>query len=183
MKTIDDLVNEIDRIISVATNQVSTLKEVKALLCSEALKGMSIPRNNFEIFNGKTPTSIEKFNSELYEGYPLNGKFPEKMEFLDKIHPQAWRLAERRELIILIEGEEKAKETLAGETGKVQNLRKSRKWIGAKYGGVNKYTFYVKPEWLSADKKSILDQHCPAMEILNNLPEDKRKSENIVWLQ
>jgi len=90
-------------------------------------------------------------------------------------------LPERRDLIILIEGEEQSRKTLEGVTGKLQYLRK-KGWIVGKYGNVNKYSFYFKPEWLTEDMKGIKPGFAPPSETLLNLPEEKRKESNIVWL-
>lgn len=183
METIENIEKSVDRIIAIVSAQLDALREIKLLLSSETLKGINV-NSNFLIHKLNSNAHKEsRFNLDIYNGYPFDESFPKKMEFLDKIHQQAWRLKERRELIILIEGSERASITLEGITGKLQNLWKSGKWDGAKYGAVNKFTFYARKDWISPDGKSIKNEFAPPIEILSELNEEQRKPENIKWLR
>jgi hypothetical protein len=181
METIQDLERIIEKFIASATEQVSALQQIKLLLNSNALKGFGNP-SAMLLSNLNSKVNNSNFNTQLYKDYPLNGRFIDKMEFLDKLHPQGWRLPERRELIILIEGKEQSGKTLDGITGKLQYLRRTGGWIAGKYGNVNKYSFYFKPEWLTEDRKGIKPEFAPPMEVLQGLSEEKRLEKNIVWL-
>lgn len=181
METINEIINAIDKLQIEANERVVALQQIKMLLDSNAFKegGKNLSLINSRIENKTHSTTFRK---ELYSGYPMNGRFRDKMDFLDNIHPQGWRLPERRDLIILIEGDELSKKTLDGITGKLQYLRKTGEWIVGKYGNVNKFSFYFKPNWLSPDGKSIKIEFAPSIEILKNLKEEKRHEKNIVWL-
>lgn len=173
--------NAIDISIAKITEQLSALQQIKLLLNSKALKEL----NNFPsplLSVTKSNNVATSYNPQLYIDYPHNKRFIDKIEFLDKVHPKGWRLPERRDLIIQIEGEEAAQKTLKDVTAKLQYLRKTGSWILGKYGNVNKFSFYFKPEWLNEDKKGIRPEFAPPIEILQNLSEEKRQERNIVWL-
>ncbi len=183
MENLESIEKAVDKILSGVALQLETLKEVKLLLSSEALKGINT-NTNFVFQNLKVPIKTTSgYNMNLYKNYPFDESFAKKMEFLDNIHAQVWRLKERRELIVAIEGSERAEKTLDGVTGKLQNLWKSRKYDGVKYGSVNKFTFYAKKEWITEDGKAIKKEFAPPDELLAQLNEEQRKPENIKWLR
>lgn len=181
METIKQAEMIIDKLLTACIEQQNTLQQIKLLLNSQALKCIGTFSSEIPLIGGN---NLKKgnFNPMLYNDYPLNGIFIEKMDFLDKIHPRGWRLPERRDLIIQIEGKDKATITLNSVTGKLQYLRKTGKWVVGKYGNVNKYSFYFKPEWLTEHKKGIKPEFVPPMEILQGLSEEKRLEKNIIWL-
>ena len=178
MESLEKAIQIINEHITIVNAQLKALQDVKLTLESQLLKGISSSLYNSMIAGSNSYNP--NFNSSLYKGYPLEAKLSEKMKFLDSIHPHAWRLIERRELIIQIEGKERAEITLSGITGKLQNLRNSGQWIVAKYGKVNKYSFYLKPEWRTEDGEGIKPEFAIPPDILNKIPEEKRNK--IDWL-
>ena len=123
-----------------------------------------------------------EFNIEEYKDYPLNKRLFEKLHYLDQKFPKAWLMRDRLELIIKIEGENARERLEKYMSNDLKSYIKSGIYIGAKYANINKLQFYVRPEWMEKDGKSIMIEHAPNEKDLGNLPEYKRKSEMIVWM-
>ena len=123
-----------------------------------------------------------KINPEQFADYPFNKRLFEKLDYLDKKNPKAWMMRDRLELIVQIEGESVRSRLEKYMSNDLKNMVKMGFYVGAKYNNENKFQFYVRPEWVNDDGKSIKSEYAPTSEDFGTMPESKRKNESIVWI-
>jgi hypothetical protein len=123
-------------------------------------------------------TNKELGNRVQKKDYPFDATFEEKMEYLDKKFPNAWRLKDRKDIIEFHEGNNS--KTLNSFNKKLEDLIKAGKLVSAKFADSNKYVFYLKPEWRSEEKPYVIKRkYLPNPNIIKNLSPEKQTK--ITW--
>lgn len=180
MKNVFSAKIAIDTEISFLENRLRVCQHIK-----EELDKLQLPddvgSSDYNIGANSIANQIG-IDPEQFKDYPFNKRLFEKLDYLDQKYPKAWLMRDRLELIVQIEGENVRERLEKYMSNDLKNLVQMGFYIGAKFNNENKFQFYIRPEWLSDDGKSIKPEYAPSPKDFGRMPEFKRKNELIVWI-
>lgn len=182
MKNIESAKNAIEAEIGLLESRLKICLQIKEELNNLTLsEEIEMPINsNEQIVHGNSST--QKIDPRQFLDYPFNKRLLDRLKYLDEKFPRAWKMRERLELMVQIEGPA-TRDRFKNMSQELGNLIKAGVYIGAKYNNDKKTQFYCKPEWISEDEKSIKPEHAPNPESFGTMPEYKRKNELIAWMR
>jgi hypothetical protein len=113
--------------------------------------------------------------------YPYEGKVRAKLLYLEEIFPYPWRVSDRKEIVIRLEGQETGSKTMGAKASSCcYQLREKGTHKALSFGAKND-TFYGKTEW--ADANSAIPKFQAKYPILGRImaeySEERKKS--AVW--
>lgn len=168
----------VDNEIQLLEGKVLVLKNIKLLFNSDTIK-QNIPID--ESLNMGIERKAPRYNIDIPETYPKNGKERSKMRF---ILNEFNRATSYQDFEIKINEYEqgRAKKSLETLDRTLRGLAHPRdgEWLYFNFRGSNK-RFFVKPEWLTDDKQNIKQDYYPDLASINDIPQEEIVPENIVW--
>ncbi len=187
MKSIEALLQEVDSNISELEAQLSYWKSVRqALIQSE----VSAIVGNRELKSAHTPAVTKAVNRTVQlpelaaADYDVSWHFNQKLVYFARQNKRAFRNKDVVAFVNKMEGKEKAALTLTkNPPSKFQLAVEQNVLVGFKVANSNLHTFYVLPEWLSADGKEVKQQFRPPEEEYGNMPPERRHPQHYVWLR
>ncbi len=178
MKNIESAKIAIESEINLLESRLKICQQIKEGLLTLS-EGVEMPIN---IENAGATDSVSTVDLKEFPDYPVNKRLFERLKYLDEKFPRAWKMRDRQELMVKIEGPE-SRERFRNMSVELKTLINSGLYVGAKYNNYNKFQFYCRPEWLSDDGLSIKPEYAPTDEDFVPLPLYKRKNELIVWMK
>lgn len=118
---------------------------------------------------------INSLKNKVMEDYLPDESFDWKVDYFSKKTNRAFTNKEFKRFIEEVEGQERAA-ILQGNllSQKFKHLLYHKKFVGAKFGGSNKHTYYLPVEWLTDDGLDIRQEFYPPPEAFGNLAPEKR---------
>ncbi len=185
MTNIKFALKAIESEIELTQKRIQILNQVMENLNSlDTIEPIQLNNNSNILIETSNNTKMSnRINPEEFKDYPFNKRFFEKLDYLDKKFPKAWKMKNRIELMIQIEGEECRAKIYDNISQKLKELVKMGFYIGAKYHNDNKCYFYCRPEWINDEGvKCIKPEYKPDNTDFGLMPESKRRDELITWV-